>query len=209
MKTKLKTYDFLLIIFLSVLLTSLIILFSAFIVIYDFNFYKNEFSKNNVLDKFDNETYVNLISENLFNYLYSDGFLINIYTYQESSHLKDVKILIRSLILFFLLLFFIFLFALILYNKYLHYVFLITFFILISTLFLLYIFTLFNFLYIFDKFHELFFINNSWIFEYDSILIKLFPEEFFIHAFFKILKYSSFFALISLFSFIYSRKKFK
>ena len=71
---------------------------------------------------------------------------------------------------------------------------------------LLYIFNYFDFLTLFTFFHKPFFDEGTYSFTNDSLLIKLFPLEFFIFAFEKILLYSFFIALGFFALSIYLRK---
>ena len=185
-----------LVILLSILLGICILLFSSLIVVFDSGFYETNFVKYGAYDKF-NESFVNGVSDNLINYFsFNSDLDSSYYTKEEYNHLIDVK----NLIVLLEILLIIFLLLLILGINYLRdskdlwIIFLVGFiFILLFSLF-----SLINFSGFFNIFHELFFIDGTWVFNSDSLLIQLFPFEFFISGFVRILLYSFLFGFISL-----------
>jgi len=209
MENKLK--DRLFLIILSLLLSFLIINLSSLLVIYNNNFYKKEFDKNNVYDNFENKTYVNSLSSNLINYLDNEEELADIYSETEKKHLKDVKNIVLNLknIFYFVFVLFIIIILFLFYRKhrYSYKVFIygpLLTFLLIS---ILYVFSKINFPYMFESFHIMSFSNNFWLLSEDSVLINLFPQAFFVDAL-KMIILISFFVSLLLFLFgIYLRRQ--
>ena len=187
-------------IIISILLSIFILVVSTLVVVNDFGFYKKEASKNEVYSSFQDREYVNNIYNNLINYFHSNDNLLDIYNYREITHLKDVKNVILYLNVLFYILLIILLFLI--YKNYenIDSILLYSFIFIISLTFILILFTLFNFDFLFDKFHKMFFNDNSWIFDNDSIIIKLFPKGFFIDSLLRILELSIFFILSLFFS---------
>ncbi len=187
-----KSKDVVLIIILALILSAVTIISSALLVTFDIGFYKNEFYRNGIYENFGDRNYVDNVSTNLIGYLRGNNNLV--YTYysgREISHLKDVRNLIYGLEIFLIIILIVLMVLLILLfyknYKYLWIVFIGGFGFLILFILLFYLLSLMNFSYIFDKFHRLFFTGNSWILDSSSTLIRLFPEEFFTHAFIRIL----------------------
>ncbi len=213
MKLNLKYYDYLLIICLTLIISSFIIISSSLSVINDKDFYNAEFDKNKVYLSFEDPINANIIKDNLHQFFDDNDQLLDVYTLNESRHLNDVKNIIN---LFekinYLLVFIIVITLFILFYKNYKYswvILLFTGFFIIFIVILLFLFSYFNFLDLFDKFHRLFFINNSWIFDETSILIKLFPEQFFIDALYVILGKCLFLTLLCFGFSYYLRKTYK
>lgn len=194
-----KKFDVLFIVLISLFLGFLIIILSSLILVYNLDFYKNEFTKYSVYEKFDN---ADNISSNLVNYFRGSEDLVDIYGREERIHLFDVKNIINSLEkilylgfgLFFIMCFFFF------YKnyKYLHWIFIGGAITVIFIIFILYLFSLFNFDFIFLNFHLMFFDNPYWMLDDNSLLVNIFVEEFFIDALKKVLLYSFFISIFSL-----------
>jgi integral membrane protein (TIGR01906 family) len=153
---------------------------SAKNVLYNEEFHNQEFEKLGVYDKISN---ANEISGSIIDFYQNKGELHNEFNEDESSHLSDVKILINKsdnlLLIFSISL--IILLSLILFNnpdisK-----------MIISTgiggLILPIPALLFNFTNVFTKFHLIFFPQGNWQFPLDSLLIQLFPKQFFYDSF--------------------------
>ena len=191
---KLQSNDLVFIIIMSFFTAAAILMFSSLLVIYDSSFYKSEFVKNGVYDKFGNKTFPDSSADNLIDYFRGRENLLGIYSGREIEHLDDVKILVNNLtkVFYFLLILLVIIISFLFYRKYkyLWLIFAASFMIIILFCILSYLFSLLNFSYLFDHFHRLFFTNDSWIFDGNSMLIRLFSQEFFIDAFTKILQYS-------------------
>ncbi|MBI2148686.1 DUF1461 domain-containing protein [Candidatus Woesearchaeota archaeon] len=180
-----------LIYFLSLLLCFIIILLSSYIVVYDKYFYNNQFIKNDIYQKFDNQSHATLLVHNLLDYFSNESYLIDVYSPKETKHLRDVKELINNLQTLFFILLFVFIFSLMfikndIYEN-LSRIFIYAFYILLAIILLLYLFSFFSFDFLFDNFHKFLFTDDSWILSNDSLLISLFPISFFFDAFKRIL----------------------
>lgn len=202
MQNKFKVLDFFLVLVLSILLSFIIILFSSMLVIGDSEFYRDTGLKNNVYEQFWNKFDVDIYYTNMADYLTGRAKLLDLYDQRETEHLSDVKNLISNLknSFYFMsaILFVILSFMRYSKYKYLWMIFAGCFFIIIALSLVLYLYSLFNFFIIFDLFHNALFSADSWIFDEHSLLIKLFPEAFFIDALKMILIYSFFIGLLSL-----------
>jgi len=169
-----------------IVLTPLIFLLSYRLVVYDQNFYENEYLKLGVYDNFESREVVNLQTKSLINYYCCDSQLDGgFYTEREKIHLKDVKKLLESADII-LLIFFIPLIGctafIVLRKKYqlLIRTFKIAPTITLVSLLVLWITTLINFNFIFINFHIISFQNDYWLLPEGSNLIKLFPQQFFV-----------------------------
>ena len=179
-------------IFISLILSFFILIFSTLNLIYDFSFYEKQAFTNGVYHSFGNKTYVDSLYFNLINYFYQ-GNLQGFTDEREISHLADVKSFIKLLEV----LFFIFLITLILllyfYRNSLSSIFILSFFMILLFCVLLFLFNFINFNFLFDSFHKLLFFQDSWKFYQGSLLLSLFPQQFFINSLIRILQYSLFF----------------
>ena len=152
------------------------------------NYYKSEFQRYGIYDKFPNED-VGKINNDLLSYLKSDRTqnLVNIdfFNEREKEHLLDVKNLIQWFILFFYIVVFdiiilIMILACLTKKKIKKH---------IPTILiwggalnfigasLFYLLMKFNFDWVFTMFHKIFFKQGSWIF--DTNIIELYPSGFF------------------------------
>ena len=155
-------------IFLQALFLGLFIILSGFrLVVFDVDFYM----------KFNNNREDTL---KIVEYL-QEGKPLNGFTDKEVTHMTDVKIIIDVFLLIFYLsfVFFIFITGFLIYeNKFNSKVFI--YGALFAVVFLIALFLLsLNFQSLFLNFHEVFFENNSWIFNQEDKLVNLFPEDFF------------------------------
>ena len=158
------------------------------------NFYKKEFTKHNTYEKVYN---ADEISEKLIGFFQDKNNLPLSFNEEEKSHLEDVKKLIDNgkVLLIFLILISIILLSIILsegkhnLKK-----------ILISSgvvaIILPIPFLLFSFSNIFTKFHLILFPQGNWKFPLDSLLIQMFPQEFFYDSLVNIIVNSSILAII-------------
>lgn len=181
-----------------------IILASSFFnVLYDPDFYSNEFKKNGVVDKIDNPE---LKSGEIVRYFSDDSGIMfqnpiifgdEEFSLKELEHLQDVKVIISNFRTLYVIFFTIFVVLLIgfistLFMKYSElkvlkekivlflaklsgWSVLVELFIL--TLFGIFIFFMFD--QVFIRFHEILFPQGNWTFPTDSLLIMLFPQGFF------------------------------
>ncbi|MFH1972557.1 MAG: DUF1461 domain-containing protein [archaeon] len=65
-------------------------------------------------------------------------------------------------------------------------------------LILLFLLVFINFDFSFTLFHKIFFRNDYWLLPADSLLISMFPSEFFFKSFVRIILYSSIFSVLSI-----------
>lgn len=172
-------------------------------------FYLSEYQKNGVYDDLAERNqitqqeamiYANNVTDNIFDYFHSKSEL-NYFENDEKAHMKDVKAVISAVffiyyssamlfIVCFVILFLKFKNDSIGFIKFLSKILLIGS---IATLGLLIIILLMNIFYfnlIFNVFHQLFFPQGNWIFESTSLLITLFPQQFFFDITLRIFIYS-------------------
>ena len=186
-----------LIILLTITLVLSIFLTSTKYVTLNHNFYKKEFSKHNVYDKIYN---ADEISDKLIGFFKDENKLPLIFNEKEASHLKDVKKLVKKgnillkllsltniILLSFLLYFKGSLKKLAIYSG-------------ILSILLPIPFILLNFSNLFTRFHLLLFPQGNWIFPSTSLMIQLFPYQFFYDAFIRIIIYSLILIFIVFFS---------
>jgi integral membrane protein (TIGR01906 family) len=174
-----------------------IFLSSTKYVVFNHDFYKKEFAKHNVYDKIYN---ADEISEKIIGFFNNNNDLPLVFNNKETSHLKDVKQLIKkgNILLISLSLMNIILLSLLLYykkslKKIIIYPTIVTFIIPIPLILL-------NFSNLFIKFHLIFFLQGTWTFVYDSLIIQLFSQNFFYDAMISIIIFSVLFILIIFFS---------
>mgnify|MGYP002629205668 CR=1 FL=1 len=177
---------------LSIIIIILILPLRMFV--FDSSYYDSQFQKNNVYNSI-NKSLATDIKENLLNFL-QEGDALNYFSEEEKSHLNDVRVLFSKF--FFVLwagigLLIISSGILIFRKKFKENVFKILFlgglcsFVLIILLFLASL----NFEMTFGNFHKMFFPQGNYSFADTSLLITLFPANFF-NAFFLKLLVSSF-----------------
>tara|TARA_Y100000034_G_scaffold130278_1_gene188288 strand:+ start:168 stop:749 length:582 start_codon:yes stop_codon:yes gene_type:complete len=166
----------------------LIILLSNILIIsLNTNFYKNEFSKHNIYNKFNKEDLDNNFTLTI-NYLNNKNELNkDFYTQREILHLKDIKnlVMISKILLILSIISLSFsknktnlLKGISKGSKYL----------LITTIIIGILF-LFKFQTSFIYFHKIFFTNNLWLLNENHNLIKMLPGEIFKDLILKIVKY--------------------
>ena len=152
------------------------------------NYYKSEFQRYGIYNKFPNED-VGKINHDLLSYLKNDKTqnLVNIdfFNERERGHLLDVKNLIHKFILFFYIAVFdiIFLIIILVYlakkeiKKYIPIILIWGGVLNFVGASLFYLLIKFNFNWIFGLFHKTFFKPGSWIF--DTNIVELYPSGFF------------------------------
>jgi integral membrane protein (TIGR01906 family) len=171
---------------IAVIISMLIILTLGPLLFYSYNhnFYYEQMQKNNVYDKLGEEKAKNLVV-NVIDFLKGGVNLSEEFDGNERRHMEDVKKLylvatilfsIAAITIFiFLLLVFILAIPMKLFLRTLMWGFLAA---LILNIIII-LFVLLNFSDAFILFHHIFFPQGNWQFPYDSLLITLFPEEFF------------------------------
>lgn len=173
--------------YLLVVIIPVVIILSNFrYLIFNFNFYQSLYKKVGVYQSFVDTTMVDSATINLLGYFRGKNQLDhNFFSNQAILHMADVKrSLISTLNLFYLSLIVVIVLISILIRKK-------QFRLLIQAaqaaslatmifiiLALAGLSSTFDFL--FDRFHQLLFVNNLWLFPEDDNLVKLFPQEFFV-----------------------------
>ncbi len=156
--------------------------------VFNLEYYKEQFK---ILDIYSIEPEADNISAEILNFFNSNSELItNKLTSAEKSHLADVKQVFSNLktVMYFLIGLLLFLFFLIikrLKTKDLLKEFIANYFLIISIILfavmIVFAISLFNFTSAFQNMHELLFPQGNYAFPEDSMLITLFPEQFFIN----------------------------
>ena len=185
----------------AVLLSALLVLENFKLVIFDSSFYSYEFEKNKV-----DVPNANAIASDLQNYLkYPGATLQTDFSDREKLHLADVQGLVQKLkltisaISIFVLLCFAFLLFfdrkaflknfidILLYSSVIS----LTVLLISSLMFI-------NFTSSFTAFHQMFFTNDLYILPANALLIRLFPEQFFVDVAIRIVKGIGLIALLGL-----------
>jgi len=180
---------------------------SARDVMFDENFYKKEFLKNDAYSSFEDADSIGISLISFF-----EGFekLPSMFTKDEALHLVDVRDLVKKgdNLLMFLFAANIILLSFLLFKsekkkKNLKKIFICSG----SAILILPLFSiLFTFEYLFTKFHHLFFPQGNWMFDINSNLIRLFPEQFFYDAFISIILKSVFIGILLISAGFFSSK---
>ena len=205
----------------TICLFSVIILGSFHLMIFYKGFYFQEYYKNGVYAKLSSNetqamTMAQNITDNIFDYFHGKAEL-NYFDAKEVSHMQDVKNLIAlmdmmyylSAIIFVCIFFYIYIqfnkdimkflektYSMIIYGAIAAMVFLVLFFII----------TVFYFEPFFIMFHLLFFPQGNWVFAPTSLLITIFPEQFFIDITLRIFVFALVQAIVFLIIGIWVRK---
>ena len=149
--------------FLLILIPIFIILLNLKLLIFNYNLYKGEYPN---------------VNENLLNYLNNKEELKFNYTERELIHMNDVKNLVNILNIIVYILGELILIILIFNKDNISNILIISGAVIIGVILILF---LFSFSFLFEKFHEVLFANDYWLLNYDSLLIKTYPIEFFIN----------------------------
>jgi len=175
-----------------IVLNTVFVVYLANFRFYVFNddYYKKQFEENNIYAKLPQ---ADLALGNLFLFFNDKQDLDDFFNENEQSHLQDVKVLINKVIIILYLSIFLeillivslYLVAKKRFKKHLKFVLLYSSGLISLISILFYLFSN-NFQFIFIKFHEIFFLEGSWLFPYNSNLIMLFPQQFFYSFFYKI-----------------------
>lgn len=175
----------------SILLVFLVFSASFFLVFFDKSFYDSEFKRLGQYDEFGLEGVRNTV-DNLINYLVSwksnvkDEEMLLIFLPEEKAHLADVRRIISVLklsslgALLLLTLTLLKLNQLKDFRKNVRKVLIYSGFASIAILLIIFLFSSLNFSAFFEGFHRLFFPQGNYSFPEHYLLIKLFPEAFFI-----------------------------
>ena len=168
------------------LIPFLLLLLSFRLVVFDAGFYKSEFEKYDLYDRFDKSVADSAVT-NLIGYMKSGVPLSDFFNEKEKAHMVDVRNIIQKfLVLFYVLAFVVVI--LLAYNrknlfKSLFYGGIFTLIILL--LFFILSYTFFDF--IFHKFHEVSFSNDLWMLNPEVDNLKaLLPDGFFYDALMRI-----------------------
>ena len=168
------------------LIPFLILLFSFRLVVFDAGFYKSEFEKYGIYEKFDRGT-ADSVAENLISYMKSGEPLSDFFNEKEKLHMTDVRSLVRMLLIAMYVLLGIIVSPFIRSKKYFLRSLLYGGGIALFVILLFSIFSFTNFDAIFHKFHELSFSNDFWMLDPEVDNLKaLMPDGFFYDALFRI-----------------------
>jgi integral membrane protein (TIGR01906 family) len=168
------------------LIPFLLLLLSFRLVVFDADFYKSEFEKYNIYDRFDKSVADSAVT-NLIDYMKSGVPLSDFFNEKEKAHMVDVRNIIQKFLVLLYVLAFVVV-TLLAYNrknlfKSLFYDGIFTLIILL--LFFILSYTFFDF--IFHKFHELSFSNDFWMLNPEVDNLKaLLPDGFFYDALMRI-----------------------
>jgi integral membrane protein (TIGR01906 family) len=160
-----------------------IILFSFRLYVFNTDFYKNEFQDNNV---YSNVPEADEYAKNIISYIKDESELSKDFSERATLHMKDVKHLINTaiFILYISTAILIFSIAYLIKNKkYKRLTSSLTYGGILSlallTIFIFLIYLSFNKTFI--NFHLIFFTNDLWMLSKGDLLLKLFPQEFFMN----------------------------
>ncbi len=212
MKSKLnkdKLFENTLIILMSIFLFFIILGGSFSLMMYYKGFYLSEYQKNGVYDNLAERNQINQtesvmlasnITDNLFTYFRGKSEL-NYFENNEKAHMKDVKSIISAMffiyyssavlfIICFVVLYLKFKKESIGFIKILSKILLMGSIVALVVLVLKLLMSLFYFNTIFNAFHLLFFPQGNWVFDSASLLITIFPQQFFFDFALRIFIYS-------------------
>jgi integral membrane protein (TIGR01906 family) len=211
--SKKNIHDKSIIIFLSIALFVIIIFGSLNVMIFNKDFYTTEYSKNHVYEKLSSDPVIadeiaKNATDDLTKYFRTyDTRELRYYTSTEMDHMKDVRGLIHTMQFIYygaaLLAIALFLYC---YQKFkddrLEFIRILSRTLLYSSiaaitfLVITFLMCVFQFDFTFTLFHIIFFPQGNWMFDPTSMLITLFPEQFFFDISLRIFIYAMFQALI-------------
>jgi len=203
-----KLHDKSIILLFSVALFIIIIFGSLNFMIFNKEFYLKEYSKNNVYENLPANVDANNVTDNIITYFRNSAEL-KYFTENESSHMKDVKYLIRLMQFIYYgatvisIILFVYCYQKFKDDKF-EFIRVLTKSLLYSSiasiifLVLIFLMSVFSFDFLFIGFHNIFFPQGNWMFSRDSLLITLFPQQFFFDISLRIFIYAMFQALIFL-----------
>lgn len=197
-----KHHDSIVIIILSIVLFIIIIFGSLNFMVFNKDFYFKEYSKNNVYDRLPETIEAENVTNNMLSYFHNKDEL-RYFSDIEKSHMEDVKNLIRIMQFTYysaaLLCVAIFIYAYKIFRddqfRFIKIISKATFYsavISITFLMILFLMTVFSFNFLFTVFHLIFFSQGNWMFSSDSLLITLFPQQFFFDISLRIFVYAMF-----------------
>ena len=180
----------------------------ALTIITDYDFYMSEFEKNGIYGNFGDKSQPPLLAQGLVSYFKDGSNLppdIPQFDISESLHLRDVKLIVlrlRSVFYFCSFLMVANLVSMIVFfrgnlARNLHKLLLFSGISIISIDIILALLSL-SFSTTFILFHKIFFPQGNWQFPAESTLIRLFPQQFFLDAFLRIVLRAGFFGLLLL-----------
>lgn len=187
-KKGLKTFSWIVIVLLIIHIPLFLYLFNFRLIVFNENYYRNEFQKYNVYGEFPAKD-INKINHDLLLYLKNDKTQnrvnINFFNQKEKEHLLDVKNLIqKSILSFYIVIFDIIILVIILFylmkKKIKRYIPIILIWggaLNFIDAFIFYLLVKFNFVWIFSLFHRIFFEPGTWVF--DTNIVELYPLGFF------------------------------
>jgi len=201
-----KHHDKVIITLFTIALVIIIIFGSLNFMIFNKEFYIKEYSKNDVYDKLPEGMDAEYITTNMFKYFRGNTEL-QYFTEDEKNHMEDVKHLIRTMQFMYygaaMLCIALFIYTYRYFkedkNMFIRIISKATIYSsIISIIFLVTIFLMavFSFDFLFTLFHLIFFPQGNWIFSPDSLLITLFPQQFFFDISLQIFVYAMFQSLI-------------
>lgn len=158
--------------YVQILSIPVIIFFISFLLVFlNYSFYESHITHARGME----------LTNALFEYFFSANNVINFegLNERERSHLADVRRVLLASFFVFLMVLFLFLLSFV-FVKYERYVFFYGGLIMIAICILI---PIVPFEILFNKFHELFFATDSWIFPYDNLLVSVYTMKFF-EAFF-------------------------
>jgi integral membrane protein (TIGR01906 family) len=203
-----KTHERIIIITFSIALFIVIIFGSLNLMIFNKDFYYKEYSKNGVYESLPVNIDAENVTDDIIKYFRSSAEL-QYFNEDEKSHMADVKGLIRLMQFMYygaaVLIVCLFYYC---YRKFKddRYAFIkvLTKSLLYSSiasiafLVILFLMAVYSFNFLFTIFHIIFFPQGNWMFSPDSLLITLFPEQFFFDISLRIFVYATFQAIIFL-----------
>ncbi|MBT4540361.1 TIGR01906 family membrane protein [Candidatus Woesearchaeota archaeon] len=183
-------------IILTIVISNLVFLFGYKLVLYNQNFYENEFETNKIYEKY-NKSFVDEQHKEVMEYLVTSKPIItsNEFSKQDKQHLRDVESLMKRIDYYsyflVILILLIFVYLHLFYKKIKDKVFSKAVYlssclnlIIVGIIYLLSL----NFEWFFIKFHELSFNNDLWMMDPRvDLLVNLYPEQFWVHAVSKVL----------------------
>jgi len=190
----------------SIALVLILILGSLNMMIFNKEFYYREYSKNNVYKDLPTNIDTKNVTNNVLKYFRNTAEL-EYFTDTEKSHMQDVKDLIRTMQIIYYgaaaisIALFYYLYRRFRHDKFyfiksLSKVLLYSSISAIILLILIFVMSVFNFNLLFQVFHLIFFPQGNWMFDSSSLLITIFPEQFFFDISLRIFIYAMFQSLI-------------
>ena len=206
MKQHKNIHDKSIIILLSLALFIILIFGSLNFMIFNKDFYYREYTKNNVYSSLPADVDAKNVTDNIMKYFRNTEDL-KYFTADETSHMQDVKNLIRLMQFIYYgasaasIILFIYCYRRFKEDKFefikvLAKSLLYSSIAAIAVLLVVFLMSVFSFDFLFIGFHHIFFPQGNWMFNPDSLLITLFPQQFFFDIALRIFIYAMFQAII-------------